>query len=135
MLTAIDSNILIDVIGSPSRFTDPSIHALDEARQEGALIISPIVVAEIAGHFSSASQQEKCLREMRIRLIDFSIEDSYHAGQAYIAYRSRTKEPKPRLLADFLVGAHAALQTDQLMTRDRGYYRTYFPKLKIVEPD
>ena len=135
MLTAIDSNILIDVIGSPSRFTDPSIHALDEARQEGALIISPIVVAEIAGHFSSASQQEKCLREMGIRLIDFRIEDSYHAGQAYIAYRSRTKEPKPRLLADFLVGAHAALQSDQLMTRDRGYYRTYFPKLKIVEPD
>ena len=75
------------------------------------------------------------MREMGIRLIDFRIEDSYHAGQAYIAYRSRTKEPKPRLLADFLVGAHAALQSDQLMTRDRGYYRTYFPKLKIVEPD
>ena len=67
MITAIDSNILIDVIGSPSRFTDPAIQALDEARQEGALIISPIVVAEIAGHFSSASQQEKCLREMGLR--------------------------------------------------------------------
>jgi predicted nucleic acid-binding protein len=134
MITAIDSNILIDVIGSPSRFTDPAIHALDEARQQGALIISPIVVAEIAGHFSSASQQEKCLREMGLRLIDFSMEDSYHAGQAYIAYKSRSKDPKPRMLADFMVGAHASLQADQLMTRDRGYYRTYFPKLKIVEP-
>lgn len=134
MITAIDSNILIDVIGSTSPFTDPAIQALDEARQEGALITSPIVVAEIAGHFSSASQQEKCLKEMGIRLIDFSMVDAHHAGQAFIAYRSRSKDPKPRMLADFLVGAHAALQADQLMTRDRGYYRTYFPKLKIVEP-
>jgi len=134
MITAIDSNVLIDVIGSPSPFTDPAIHALDQARQEGALIISPIVAAEIAGHFSSASQQEKCLREMGVRLIDFTMADTHLAGQAYIAYRSRSKEPKPRMLADFLVGAHAAHQADRLITRDRGYYRTYFPKLKIVEP-
>ena len=135
MITAIDSNILIDVIGTPSQFTDPAIRALDEARQEGALIISPIVAAEIAGHFSSASQQEKCLREMGLRLIDFTMVDAHHAGQAYVAYRSRSKDPKPRMLADFLVGAHSALQADRLMTRDRGYYRTYFPKLKIIEPE
>ena len=135
MITAIDSNILIDVIGSPSRFTDPAIRAMDEARQEGALIISPIVAAEIAGHFSSATQQEKCLHEMGLRVIDFTLEDTHHAGQAYIAYRSRSKEPKPRMLADFMVGAHAARHADRLMTRDRGYYRTYFPKLKVVEPE
>ena len=134
MITAIDSNILIDVIGTPSRFTDPAIRALDEARQEGALIISPIVVAEIAGHFSSATQQEKCLREMGLRLIDFTMVDAHHAGQAYVAYKSRSKDPKPRMLADFLIGAHASLHADRLMTRDRGYYRTYFPKLKIIEP-
>ena len=135
MITAIDSNILIDVIGSPSRFTDPAIRAMDEARQEGALIISPIVAAEIAGHFSSATHQEKCLREMGLRMVDFTLGDTHHAGQAYIAYRSRSKDPKPRMLADFLVGAHASDHADRLMTRDRGYYRTYFPKLRIVEPD
>ncbi len=135
MITAIDSNILIDVIGQHSRFTDPSIRALDQARQEGALIISPIVVAEIAGHFSSLKHQEKCLREMGLRLLDLTMADAYLAGQAYIAYRSRSKDPKPRMLADFLVGAHAAHQSDRLMTRDRGYYRTYFTKLKLIEPE
>jgi predicted nucleic acid-binding protein len=135
MITAIDSNILIDVIGTSSRLTDPAIRALDQARQEGALIISPIVVAEIAGHFSSVTQEEKCLREMGLRLIDFTMVDAHHAGQAYGAYRTRSKDPKPRMLADFLVGAHASHQADCLMTRDRGYYRTYFPKLKIIEPE
>lgn len=135
MITAIDSNILIDVIGSPSRFTDPAIQALDKARQEGALVVSPIVAAEIAGHFSSATQQEKCLREMGLRMVDFTMEDTHLAGQAYIAYRSRSKDPKPRMLADFMVGAHAVRHADHLMTRDRGYYRTYFPKLAIVEPE
>ena len=134
MITAIDSNILIDVIGTPSRFTDQAITALDQARQEGALIISPIVVAEIAGHFSTVTQQEKCLQEMGLRLIDFTMVDAHHAGQAYVAYRLRSKDPKPRMLADFLVGAHAVHQADRLMTRDRGYYLTYFPKLKIIEP-
>lgn len=135
MITAIDSNILIDVIGTSSRLTDPAIRALDQARQEGALIISPIVVAEIAGHFSSVTQEEKCLREMGLRLIDFTMVDAHHAGLAYVAYRTRSKDPKPRMLADFLVGAHASHQADCLMTRDRGYYRTYFPKLKIIEPE
>lgn len=135
MITAIDSNILIDVIGTPSRFTDQAIKALDQVRQEGALIISPIVVAEIAAHFNSHTQQEKCLREMGLRLIDFTMVDAHHAGHAYVAYRSRSKDPKPRMLADFLVGAHASLHADRLMTRDRGYYRTYFPKLKIIEPE
>ncbi|KFA37824.1 DNA-binding protein, partial [Xanthomonas vasicola pv. musacearum NCPPB 4384] len=35
---------------------------------------------------------------------------------------------------DFLIGAHAMLQCDGLITRDEGFFRDYFKGLKIVVP-
>ena len=41
---------------------------------------------------------------------------------------------KTRVVADFLIGAHALTQCDCLLTRDRGFYRKYFNNLKIIDP-
>lgn len=58
------------------------------------------------------------------------------AGKAYAGYanrrRSQTAEPGPRrLLADFLVGAHATLRADRLLTFDQGTYQRAFPALRL----
>jgi hypothetical protein len=37
-------------------------------------------------------------------------------------------------MADFLIGAHAHECADGLLMRDRGFYRSYFTGLEIVEP-
>jgi len=50
-----------------------------------------------------------------------------------VNYCRRSRSPKQRMLADFLVAAHAFTHADALLTRDRGYYRTYFPKLALIE--
>lgn len=134
MITALDSNVLIDLLGQETQFTAPTIASLDQAREHGALVICPVVAAEISGYFLSHGAMHLSLREMGITVDSFSLDALHLAGNVFLKYRVRSSRPKDRVLADFLVGAHALRQADALLTRDRGYYRTYFPKLRVVEP-
>ena len=133
MTTAIDSNILIDLIGRRTAFTEASIAALDAARVRGAMVVCPRVAAEISGHFARPGDLDRALQNMEIGIRDFTVEALHLAGVAFLRYRQRSAKPKQRMLADFLVGAHALAQADALLTRDRGYYRTYFPRLRVVD--
>ena len=40
----------------------------------------------------------------------------------------------PRTVPDFLIGAHALLQCQGLITRDAGFFRDYFKGLKVIVP-
>ena len=133
MTTAVDSNVLIDLIGGRTLFTEASISALDAARMDGALIICPVVAAEISGHFSTPGALLSALAGMQIAIEECGAGALHLAGTAFIRYRQRSAKAKERMLADFLVGAHAQHHADALLTRDRGYYRTYFPKLHVVD--
>jgi predicted nucleic acid-binding protein len=135
MMTAIDTNVLIDLVGRETGFTAASITALDRCRDAGALVVSPVVVAEMAAYFASPAELDGLLEQMGIGCLAFTTESLHAAGTAFVAYRRRSSKPKDRMLADFLVGAHALAQADALLTRDRGYFRTYFPKLRVVEPE
>lgn len=153
MITAIDTNVLLDLFIPTAPHGKESEAALGRALEEGTLIISDVVYAEIAGRFNSQSELDAILADTGVEPDRFGREGLYLAGQAWREYARRWVSPRcpqcgsvqdvdcndcgtrlnfrQHLVADFLVGAHAITRADRLMTRDRGFYSAYFPDLRL----
>jgi predicted nucleic acid-binding protein len=56
------------------------------------------------------------------------------AGKAYLTYRRRGGTRRSPL-ADFYIGAHAAVAGHRLLTRDAARYSTYFPTVSLLTPE
>ena len=72
------------------------------------------------------------LNDLGVELSPIDDTIAYEAGLRWQRYREAggTRE---RLLPDFLIGAHALISADTLITRitrDQGFYRSYFPELQ-----
>ena len=133
MLTAIDSSVLLDVVTDSPSQADASEKALRRAAEEGGLIICECVLAEIRPAFGRAGDIERFMEDWQLRFIPSSRESALLAGELFAAYLSRGGN-EGRVIADFLIGAHAKLHADRLLARDRGYLRDYFSRLKLLVP-
>ena len=133
MITAVDTSVLIDVFGADSRFGPPSANALRLCLNEGAVVACGVVWGETRAAFSS---DEDFLRALRTLGVGFSAQTEQAATLAGIAWKKYRAGggKRDRVIADFLIGAHAASQCDRLLTRDRGYYKKYFGSLVVVDP-
>lgn len=137
MITAIDTNILSALWSNEFSAANLPQH-LGEAKNQGALFIAPVVYAELLAYPNATeSYVDGFLSDTGIT-VDFQIEREVwvDAGRRFAHYavqrrKSGFAEPK-RLLADFLIGSHALLQADRLMTLDANRYRQYFPELKLI---
>jgi predicted nucleic acid-binding protein len=135
--TAIDTNILSAVWSSEATAIDIA-QQLGEARTYGALLISPVVYAELLAYPKATESFVNGFLSDTGIVVDFDIESSVwvDAGRRFAHYATRRRKagqgaPK-RLLADFLIGSHALLQADRLMSLDATRYKQYFPELKLV---
>lgn len=133
MKTAVDSSILFDVLGGPSRFHEASVAALKVAYDSGPIVICEIVWAEVRAHFDSNEACGKALNEVGATYEPTSKAAAGLAGEAWRRYR-KSGGKRNHLIPDFLVGAHAQLQADGLLTRDRGFYRSQFKSLRVIDP-
>jgi hypothetical protein len=130
---AVDTNVVLDVLLPDPAFAGRSLAALEKAAQDGGLVICETVAAEIGAQFARVQAYREMMERVSLKLIASDLATTYAAGRAFREYRARGGR-RDRLLADFMVGAHALHQADALLTRDRGYYATYFPRLKVLAP-
>jgi predicted nucleic acid-binding protein len=132
--TAVDTSVLLDIFQPDPRFGLPSREALRRAYTQGALVACEIVWAEIRAHFPADGPFEEALSTMGIRFEPLSPATVAAAGRLWRESRKAGKARPARVVADFLVGAHAQLQAEALLTRDFGFYRRHFQGLKVIDP-
>ncbi len=133
MITAVDTNVLLDVLGGAEPHGRASLDALLRCLDQGAIVACEIVWAETAAWFDTPESMNSALDQVGVRFVPTTADAAAAAGAAWRTYRAGGG-PRQRLVADFLVGAHASHQADRLLTRDRGFFRRYFASLVIVDP-
>lgn len=155
MITAVDTNILLDILIPDAPQGEISEKSLTESLKSGSVIVSEAVYAELAVHFSTQEEIDQFLKETYINVCPSSTDALYLAGRAWREYLQRRTDsmvcpscgtaqefrcikcgstflPRKHVIADFIIGAHASVHADRLLTRDRGYYRTYFRDLQLA---
>ena len=133
MITAVDTNILLDVLLPNPDFCDASMQALENSAVAGSLVICDLVYAELCVRFAAQDECDEFLSANEIRVEALSRAAHFAASRVWRQYR-RQGGSRNRILADFLVGAHAELQATRLLTRDRGFYTSLFPTLNLLDP-
>lgn len=129
----VDSNVLLDVLTEDRRWFEWSSKALSRCADEAALVLNPIVYAEVSIGFDRVEDLEAALPAEVFVRSPLPWEAAFLAGKCFLAYRRRGGQ-KRAPLPDFYIGAHAAVAGLALLTRDPRRYRTYFPKLPIIAP-
>jgi predicted nucleic acid-binding protein len=137
MRTAIDTNVL-SALWSQEPFANSIASNLGNAKQDGALIISAPVYAELLAHPTYTEAAINTFLDDTGISTDYELSSQgwLEAGRRFAKYAARRRrdskaQPK-RLLADFIIGAHALVEADRFMTLDPHRYRLNFPELKLI---
>lgn len=129
----VDSNVILDIATEDPNWFEWSSSTLSQCAEKGKLWINPIIYAEVSVGFTSIEELDDVLHQTIFHRAALPWEAGFLAGKCFLRYRKAMGNKKTPL-PDFYIGAHAAVSDLTLITRDRGRFNTYFPKLKIICP-
>ena len=129
----VDTNVLLDLVTDDPNSSDWSLARLEEASLAGPVLINDIVYAEMSIRYAWIEDLDAMLAEAMIEIVPTPRSALFLAGKAFQRYRA-AGGTRTGVLPDFFIGAHAAVESLPLLTRDAGRYRTYFPKISLIAP-
>ena len=130
----VDTNVLVDVLEDDPAWAEWSIGQLRSQSKIHRLAINPIIYAELSAIFSTLEALDDTLDDLDLILLEIPRPALFLAGKAFVRYR-RAGGGKYNVLADFFIGAHAAVSGYPILTRDTRRYVTYFSGVTLIAPD
>ena len=129
----VDTCVLVDVLQNAPQWADWSIGQMRAQASVHALVINPVIYAEVSLSFSTLEALDAVVATLALELREIPRPALFLAAKAYAQYRRRGGS-KRQVLPDFFIGAHAAVEGWPLLTRDARRFRTYFPTLEVLAP-
>ncbi len=129
----VDTNVLIDVFENDPDWAEWSLQQLRHRSRLTPLAINQVIYAELSIAFSRMEMLDAALATLEMRQLEIPRPALFLAGKAFLRYRQQGGT-KSNVLADFFIGAHAAVSRLPLLTRDTRRYRTYFPTVELIAP-
>ena len=129
----VDTNVLVDVLANDPDWADWSVAQLRAQAQIHRLVINPVIYAELSLAFSTVEALDEALAALQIPVIEIPKPALFLAGKAFVKYRRRGGT-KTNVLADFFIGAHAAVAGLPVLTRDVRRYVGYFSSVQVIAP-
>jgi hypothetical protein len=153
MIAAVDTNIFLDILLPDPDYQGSSYGLLTKYMKTALLIISEVVYSELASQFDERSILNDFIHDMNIKIIASSPDALWAAAKAWKKYTGLQDKTiqcsqcgrkkifrcdtcnsiitcRQHIIPDFLIAGHALVHSDKLLTRDRGFYKTYFNELE-----
>ncbi len=139
MISALDTNA-VSAISSREPGSTHVVEALKHAAGQGGLVLCGVVYAELLAYPRVTKDVLTAFLAQTGLRADFVLDEGIwrETGLRFAAYAERRRREAPprqpkRLIADFVIGAHALLRANRLITLDRQRYTRDFPELLLLD--
>ena len=130
-MIAVDAPVLVELLTNGAR-ADAAEACLRQALGSGRVVVCDAALAALCASLKNGAEALGALEEMGVHYSAVEFKSALRAGE--MLRRHRQRGGAGHRIGEFMVGAHAMLQCDGLVTWNDAFYRDYFKGLKLIVP-